>query len=77
MLSAKRSTAVKLAQVRNGSRRERTGNQRAPLPPRRIEQPPVGATRDPGHQAFPHRVLFDQSAQHLFVNAFADHCSCS
>ena len=37
--SAKRPTAVRLALVRSASRRERTGSQREPAPPRRIARP--------------------------------------
>ncbi|CAI8840952.1 hypothetical protein EMIT0P74_220084 [Pseudomonas sp. IT-P74] len=40
--SANQPTAVKLAQVRTFSRRERTGTQRAPLPPNRVEIPQPG-----------------------------------
>ncbi|VVP66179.1 hypothetical protein PS906_01177 [Pseudomonas fluorescens] len=52
-LSAKRPTAVKLAQVRSDLRRERTGTQRATLPPRRIDRPSRGHRRSwpPGIRA--------------------------
>jgi hypothetical protein len=38
-VSAKRPKVVRLAQVRTFPRRERTCTQRAPLPPRRIDNP--------------------------------------
>ena len=36
--SAKRPTAVRLAQVRNGTRQERTGTRRAVGPPKRMDK---------------------------------------
>lgn len=50
--SAKRPTAIKLAHVRNASRRERTGSQRDPGPPQANRKTPFIIL--PADQHFPH-----------------------
>jgi hypothetical protein len=67
---AKEATAVKLAQVWTFSRRERTDTHGRLCRPSRVPAP-TQAPGHLGHQTLAQRVLFDQGAQYLFLNAFA------